>query len=280
TAPILRLDPAALAFGAQPLGTVADPKPLVVHNDGTAALDLHDIAIGGENAAEFTLVTDSATGAHLNPGDTATFTLRFTPTATGSRTAVLTLNDPADHLHPTVALAGTGTEASVSISPASLDFGAQMLGTAGNSQTVLLQNTGDAPLSVGSVTLAGANPADFTIIADGWSGERLLPGQVATLNLRFTPTAAGARAAVLTVSDDAAGSPQTVALAGTGTAPVGGLDTSSVSFADQLVGTTSAEQMVTLTNSGNALLALVAVSLAGANAADFAAVLDTGNPTL
>jgi hypothetical protein len=145
---------------------------------------------------------------------------------------------------------------------------------------MVLQNTGDAPLSVASVTLGGDNPADFTIVTDGWSGQRLMPGQVATLNLRFTPTAAGDRHAVLTVVDDAPGGSHTVTLAGAGTAPVVSLDASSVSFPDQLVGTTSAEETVTLTNTGTAPLALVSVAVIGANASDFAVALDPGSTTL
>ena len=222
-APILTVTPGALAFGAQPLGVVAEPKALVLHNGGTAPLDIRSVTISGANAADFTLVSDGGTGATLNPGDDARLTIRFTPTATGSRAAVLTITDPADSIAQTVALSGTGTEASVSISPASLDSARRRWGRrqlAGDRAA----ETGDAPLSIGSVTLAGDNPADFTITGDGWSGQHLQPGQVATLNLRFTPTAAGDRHAVLTVADDASGSPQTVTLAGTGTAPVASLD--------------------------------------------------------
>src|SRR5205823_5637914 len=106
----------------------------------------------------------------------------------------------------------------------------------------LLQNTGDAPLTIRSVTLAGDAAGDYQITADGWSGARLLPGQVAALNLRFAPTTPGSRTALLTVLDDAAGSPHLVPLSGTGTAAVARLSTDSVTFSDQLVGSTSAER--------------------------------------
>jgi hypothetical protein len=42
-----------------------------------------------------------------------------------------------------------------------------------------LQNTGDAPLIVETVSVIGAHPNDFTVVGDGWTGAHLLPGQIA-----------------------------------------------------------------------------------------------------
>src|SRR5208282_2998367 len=82
----------------------------------------------------------------------------------------------------------------------------------------------------------------------------------------------------LTVTDNSnglAGSTQTVTLTGTGTAPVASLSTPSLSFGNQLLGTTSAAQTETVTNAGTANLTISTVTVGGTNASDFAKSADT-----
>src|SRR5439155_516230 len=86
----------------------------------------------------------------------------------------------------------------------------------------------------------------------------------------FTPTATGTRSGTLSVADNAAGSPQTASLSGTGTAPGVSLSPASVSFGSQAVNTTSAAQAVTLTNNGSSALTITSVSITGPNSGDFA----------
>ena len=78
--------------------------------------------------------------------------------------------------------------------------------------------------------------------------------------------------ASVTITDNASGSPQSVALSGSGTtasAPAVSLSPTSLSFGNQEVNTTSAVQPVTLTNSGNAALTIHSIGLSGPNSADF-----------
>ena len=115
-----------------------------------------------------------------------------------------------------------------------------------------LQNTGTAPLDLRSLTIAGANAAEFALAADGCSGSLLQPGDICTLNLRFTPAAVGTRSASLIVLDDAADSPQSISLVGTGIEPGMSLSAGQIDFGGQRVGTASGEQSVTVSNSGTA----------------------------
>ena len=80
---------------------------------------------------------------------------------------------------------------------------------------VTLTNTGGRPLVIASVALGGTNPGDFAIAYTSCAGN-LVPSQTCVVGLTFKPTTTGARAASLTLTDDAAGSPQTVGLTGTG----------------------------------------------------------------
>ena len=89
--------------------------------------------------------------------------------------------------------------------------------------------------------------------------------------MTFTPSAAGNRGASVTITDNAAGSPHTVALSGTGGAvPIVSLSSGSLTFASQNVGTTSATQLVTLNNTGSAALSITSIAVTGTNAGDFA----------
>ena len=71
-------------------------------------------------------------------------------------------------------------------------------------------------------------------------------------------------------SNGNSGSTQTASLSGTGVAPVAALSPASLSFASQLVVSTSAAQTLTLSNSGTASLTISGIALSGANAGDFA----------
>ena len=78
--------------------------------------------------------------------------------------------------------------------------------------------------------------------------------------------------ASVTITDKASGSPQPVALSGSGTtasAPVVSLNPTSLSFGNQQVNTTSAVRTVTLTNTGIVALAIHSIGLSGSNSGDF-----------
>ena len=126
-----------------------------------------------------------------------------------------------------------------------LTFSSPKLGTASAPQSFTLENTSRTPLTVSSVALSGSNPTDFTE-TDNCAGNTIATFGTCTVNVSFTPAAAGVRAASVNLSDNANNTPQTVSLTGTLTAV--GLSTTSVAFTPQLVTTTSPAQTVTLTN--------------------------------
>jgi len=103
------------------------------------------------------------------------------------------------------------------LSPASVDFGSQALGSTSASKTVTFSDTGSASIALGSASLGGANPGDFAITSDGCSGTTIAPSGSCAVNVAFVPTATGARGATLSFADDAYDSPQTASLSGTGT---------------------------------------------------------------
>jgi Putative Ig domain/Abnormal spindle-like microcephaly-assoc'd, ASPM-SPD-2-Hydin len=103
----------------------------------------------------------------------------------------------------------------VAFSPTSLTFAAQAIGTTSAPQSITVTNTGNAGLFISSAAVR--NTLDFTQVSDGCSGLTLAPGTSCSVSITFSPTASGTRSASFTLSDNAANSPQSVPLTGTGT---------------------------------------------------------------
>ncbi len=105
----------------------------------------------------------------------------------------------------------------VSLSPTALNFGDQTVGIASAAQMVKLQNTGNVNLSITSIQIGGANGGDFK---NGSCPSSLAPNASCQISVTFIPAVTGTRNAVLSVADNAPGSPQSVSLTGVGsTAP-------------------------------------------------------------
>jgi uncharacterized repeat protein (TIGR01451 family) len=163
-------------------------------------------------------ITFAVTAGNLPPGLTlsAAGVLSGTPTAKGSYTYTVTATGSTWFASrpDTIAIAGVPQ---AQLSPPNLAFGNQPLGSTSAAQAVTLSNTGDAPLTIGTAAITGADPGEFAISADGCSGQSLAPAGTCTVSVTFAPAATGPRSASLAVPDNAAGSPQAVPLAGTGT---------------------------------------------------------------
>ena len=111
---------------------------------------------------------------------------------------------------------GGGGAPVLSLSPTSLTFASQAIGTTSTAQTITATNTGTANLFFNSVQESGEG-LDFTMVEDGCPGLTLAPGQSCTTSVTFSPTTTGTRTATLTFTDNAANSPQAVTVTGTGT---------------------------------------------------------------
>jgi archaellum component FlaF (FlaF/FlaG flagellin family) len=148
---------------------------------------------------------------------------------------------------------------SVSLIPASIAFGNQHVGSTSSPQKVILTNSGSATLSVSSISTAGLNSGDFQ--QTNSCGTTLLAGSSCSISVTFSPTATGNRTASVMISDNAAGTPQTVTLTGTGVGAVVALSPLSLDFGSQTVGIASPAQNVTLTNNGNASLIIRKIAL-------------------
>jgi hypothetical protein len=157
----------------------------------------------------------------------------------------------------------------VSLSPSSLTFSAQAVGTTSPSQPVVLSNPEATTLTINNIFGGGSNPGDFK--QNNNCGSSVAAGGSCTINISFAPTTTGTRTATLSVSDSASNSPQVVNLTGTGTSgPTISLSTTSINFGNQADGTTSANSAITVTNTGNATVTFSSIAVTGTNSTSFA----------
>ncbi len=150
---------------------------------------------------------------------------------------------------------------SVNLSPTSLSFPNQVVGTTSSPQTVTLTNASNSPLTITSIAVTGTDSAPFGQTNNCPS--TLNAGAKCTITLTYTPPLVGSDTATLTVIDSGAPNTQTVALSGNSIGPIVKLSSLTLSFGNQVVGTTSVGKTVTLKNNGTLPLNLSSITANG-----------------
>jgi Abnormal spindle-like microcephaly-assoc'd, ASPM-SPD-2-Hydin len=224
TNPAATVTPGSIGFGNQPLHVVSQTQTITLQDTGTAPLTYGSVGVGGTDPGDFSVSdTGCAAVGTLAPGDTCSITVAFNPTATGARSAVVSVNDndPANGTQ-TVNVSGTGTPSSMGFAPASVSYvNAIPAGTASPAHVVTVSNLTNSPMPITGTGFGGANPKNFARSADTCTGVTLQPNATCTIDVTFTPSAVGRRTAVLAVRDTGTVAPHThqVTLTGRATAP-------------------------------------------------------------
>jgi 6-phosphogluconolactonase (cycloisomerase 2 family) len=248
------LTPVTLNFTAQPVGATSASKAVTLKNTSTTkSLTITGIVASGEFADTTTC------GGTLAAGASCTLTVTYTPATLGAVDGAVTLTDNATPGTQVVNLTGKGI-APLALAPATLTFPSTTIGQTSAAQTVTLTNS-TAALTMGTVTASG----DFGISANACTG-MIAASKTCTISVTFTPTVSGSISGALSVADSASGSPQIVALSGTATGTVTNtvsFSPTSLTFANQAIGTTSAAQTLTLTNKATTSLSVKKVSASG-----------------
>jgi hypothetical protein len=226
SSPSLAWNPSSLTFSSTQTGQSNGPLGLTFKNIGTLPVTFSSATISGPNATDFSKTDLCTPLVVLQPNNTCTISITYSPSAAGSSQATLTVTDNALGSPQAISLSGTAVAPpppvpAVSLSPSgTLTFpGTTTQGTSSTSQNITLTNTGDGALHVTSIEVNGFNANDFTLGTSSCLGT-VTPAAKCLIPLTFAPLAAGIRTATLNITDDAADSPQTVALQGTATAAV------------------------------------------------------------
>ena len=235
----------------------------------------------------FTAPSSGASGTFANGTATTTATTDASGRATASAFTAngtggaFTVNASTGGVVTSPGFSLTNTAPVISISPGSVAFGNQMLGTSSAPTPVTISNTGTGSLVISALALSGSNQADFPftcgaplLLSGSSCAGTIAPNNSATVNVTFKPLNIASRSATLTITDNASGSPHQVNLTGTGTTPIIVINPTSQSlpFGNQPANTTSAPLTVTISNSSgaNSNLVISGLQITGTNAAEFA----------
>lgn len=265
---------AFLAFGSTAAGATnanSNPAFSTITNNSAAAVSITAIGKAGANAAEFaaTGTCVSATPVQLAPGASCTLGATFTPAATGTRLATLTVQSSAS-ASLSIGLSGMASAtaaATVALSRTAIAFPTQTIATTSAAQDVAVRNSGTAALTITQV--ATAPMPEFT--ASSSCVGTIVPGGGCTIVVVFTPSAAGQRAGGVTITSNTGST--TVALSGNSVLTPTGIATAgatSLALPSVQVGASPSSNSLQFANSGNAPLQISGITIQGPDARDFA----------
>jgi hypothetical protein len=253
----LTLSSPSLSFAPQLTGTPSGVLAETVTNTGALAVVISGVALAGTNAADFS--QHSTCGSSLAAGANCTINVTFTPSQLGPRSGSIRITDNTAGSPHSFSLGGVGLTSgpNTTWSATSLTFAAQPVGATSPAQSITLSNYGTAALSIAGIA-ATANFGESDTC-----GSSLASGaSCSTINVTFMPSLSGSLNGTLSATDNAPASPQTLSLSGVGL--TSGANTTwsatSLTFADQPVGTTSPAQFITLSNYGTTTLSIAGIA--------------------
>ena len=205
----LTFSPASVPFGNVTVGSNATQTITATTSGGSVSFT--SVAISGN--ADFTISSNACAGSIPSSCITQ---IQFAPTSAALETATVTYTDDATGSPQTVAVSGTGVPATptLSVSPSSLNFGGVQVHATSSSGPIVLTITSGPVTFTGTPALSGTNAADFALASNTCAGS--VSASSCQTVVSFTPSLVAAESATLTYTDDATGSPQTVALSGSG----------------------------------------------------------------
>lgn len=212
--PDIQVMPAMADFGNVAVGSTSMAQTITVHSNGNADLMVMDISAA---TGPFSLSGGTCATApfSLPAGDNCTLDYTFAPGGTMAYNQTITITSDADSGNATFDLLGQGVAPDLALSVNQLDFGMVNVDTVSAAMSVMVSNNGNADLMVNSSAIAGTEfmlaggscpTAPFTLAA----------AENCTLDISFNPTTIGMANDTLTLTSNAASSPDQVALMGEG----------------------------------------------------------------
>ncbi len=208
------VSPTSLSFGNQTQGTMSAAQSVTLTNTGSATLTINGFSLGGANPSDFTLSSANCKQSQsLAVGSSCAFAIGFAPLAVGNLSATLQILDNSAQSPRNVPLTGVGlAPPTVALSPTSLNFAAQIVGSTSSGQSITLTTSGSGTLAISSISTSSS---DFR--ASNNCGSSVAGGASCTITVTFNPIAPGNRTGILVIVDNATVSPQMASLSGLGT---------------------------------------------------------------
>ncbi|MGD8310913.1 MAG: choice-of-anchor D domain-containing protein, partial [Chromatiales bacterium] len=274
--PNIVVNPTALNFSTVTVGN-SPTLTTTVQNTGTADLNVSGVNLGTGTSTEFG-VTSPVGGFTVGAGMSQVVTVQYMPLDMGPDSGSIDINsnDP-DSATVSVALSGTGTAPpapDINLVPAGIDLGTIEIGSFG-SQTVSIQNLGDASLGIGPISRCTGTSPEFT-----WSlANTLVPASGSTtLTVEYTPSGVGTDTGCLEIGSNDPDEPSVqLDVAGTGTltaVPDIALDPASLDFGALTVNDT-ATLSAQIRNLGSAALTVTGIAAAPGTSGEYAVTAPT-----
>jgi len=184
-------------------------------NTGTGSLTISSVTVTGTNASAFSISPNTCTT--VAPNGACTIQVVFTPPATGTYLASVSISDNATGSPQAVTLSGTGVSSGAGISflPSTLAAGLILSGSIAP-MTLTVTNSGTSALNISATSISGTNAGSFNVTSSTCT-TAVAAGNSCQLVVTFSPTTTGSFSATLNVSDNAPASPQQVPLTGSAT---------------------------------------------------------------
>ena len=262
---------ATLTFPPQAVGTPSTVKTVTISNFNPTNLTINGINLVGMDFAE-TNQCPQVLGPPKPAIQSCTVNVTFTPTATGNRTATLTINDSDPSSPQVVAISGVGTQ--VSLTPPLLSFGKLHIGTS-KTLSATMKNLGSSTINISSVVASSPYTQTNTC------GSSLGAGASCTISATYTPSAQALQYGSVTITDSDGSSPQVLNLTGSSSAVV--FSAATLKFAATNLGKTSLPMNVTMTNQGSTAISITSIVTQGTlqeTADDFAITANTCGTSL
>ena len=249
----LSLSTSSLKFG-NVLVDGTSSQAVTLKNSGTSDVKISQLAVSGKGFS----VSGVAAPVTLPAGQSMALQTTFAPTTAGSVTGSVTITSDAQTPASTVSLSGTGMNATytMSLAPGSVSFGNLNVGSTAT-QTVQLANTGNSSVTVSQVAASGSGVS----VSGLATPVTIAPSQSVPLTVKFAPTAGGAVAGSVTVTNSE-GINAVAAVTGSGVQAGISVTPSSASFGSVVTGSTNS-QTIQLKNSGTASLTVSQVATTG-----------------
>ncbi len=221
TGPFLSPSSTSLNFPQTTAGQSSAVQTLTLKSVGGQSVSINSITSSGANTSEFSLSGSCLpVPLVLAPPSSCLLNVIFSPMNPGTSQATISVVSNSPNNPQTISLSGTAVAPTPNavLNPAnSFTFpGTTTQGTSSAPQNITVSNTGDAPLHITSVSLGSFNAGDYSIGASTCT-DAIAPGTTCTIPLTFSPLGSGIRTAAITITDDAANSPQVLTINGNAT---------------------------------------------------------------
>jgi hypothetical protein len=263
--PQLTFSPPSYDFGLQRVYENRNTY-LQLTNSGEAAVQVNNFEVIG-GSGSFWNGNTNCWGGQLQPGQSCSVEVNFSAQQAVAYSAELRAT--ANGYGFTAALSGTGGQAVIEASPNPAGFGQLTVGSVGQTQTIVVTNSGNIPAGFFIGIVAGGDSASFQLLSENCTGAALMPATSCTAQVRFRPQTAGPKAAYMAFFGDSEGGAM-VGLKGEGIAPAVTLAPLAFDYGLQDAGSTSESHTFGVRNDASTPLDLGSVSIVGADLDQFA----------